>query len=85
MKGAPPPATNLARHRLPRELGGTSRDPVFELDTDELPEELIYRPDPENPRGHGFVEPSRRMSFEEYQQTIYGTRTLWHRLRQDVR
>ena len=22
-----------------------SRDPVFELDTDELPEELIYRPE----------------------------------------
>ncbi|HZB07824.1 MAG TPA: hypothetical protein VE525_01790 [Rubrobacter sp.] len=62
-----------------------SRDPVFELDTDELPEELIYRPDPENPEEHGFLEPARRMSFEEYQQTIYGTRALWHRLRQDVR
>jgi hypothetical protein len=74
MSVVPPPATNLARHRLPRELGGTGRDPGFELDTDEL-----------NSEGHGFVESSRRMSFEEYQQTIYGTRTLWHRLRQDVR
>jgi hypothetical protein len=35
-----------------------SRDPVFELDTDELPEELIYRPDPENPEEHGFLEPA---------------------------
>ena len=85
MSVVPLPVTNLARHRLPRELGGTGRDPVFELDTDELPEELNYRPDPENPEGHGFLEPSRRMSFEEYQQAVYSTRVLWHRLRQDVR
>jgi hypothetical protein len=85
MSVVPPPVTNLARHRLPRELGGTGRDPVFELDTDELPEELTYRPDPENPEGHGFLEPSRRMSFVEYQQAVYGTRVLWHRLHQDVR
>jgi hypothetical protein len=50
-----------------------------------LPEELTYRPDPENPEGHGFLEPSRRMSFVEYQQAVYGTRVLWHRLHQDVR
>lgn len=81
MSVVPPPVTNLARHRLPRELGGTGRDPVFELDTYELLEELVYRPDPANPEGHGFVEPSHRMSFEEYRQVIHGTRAVWHRLR----
>lgn len=85
MSVVPPPVTNLARHRLPRELGGTGRDPVFELDTNELPEELVYRSDPANPERHGFVEPSRRMSFEEYRQAIHGTRALWHPLRQSVR
>lgn len=81
MSVVPPPVTNLARHRLPRELGGTGRDAVFELDTERLSEELAYLPDPANLAGHGFIEPSRRMRFEEYRSAIHGTRELWRRLR----
>lgn len=81
MSVVPPPVTNLAPHRLPREFGGRSRDPVFELDTDELPEKLTYRPDPDNPEEHGFVEPAHRMSFEEYERAIHETRGLWRPVR----
>ena len=81
MSVVPPPLTNLAPHRLPREFGGRSKDPVFGLETEELPEELAYRSDPENPEGHGFVEPARRMSFEEYERAVHETRGLWRPVR----
>jgi hypothetical protein len=81
MSAVRPPLTNLAPHRLPHEFGGRSNDPVFELETEELSEESIYRPDPENPKGHGFVEPARRMSFEEYERAIHETRGLWRPVR----
>ena len=85
MSVVPPPPTNLARHRLPRELSGTGKDTVFELDTNELPEELVYRPDPDNPEGHGFIEPSHRMSFGDYRRLVHETRSLWRPLRPAVR
>jgi hypothetical protein len=74
-----PPVKNLARHRRPPDFSGTGKDPVFGLDTEDLPEELAYRPDPANPEGHGFIEPARRVPFEEYRRTIHQTRTLWRR------
>jgi hypothetical protein len=55
------------------------------LETGELPDDLVYRPDPANPDGHGFIEPTRRVPFEEYRQAIHGTRSLWRRLHQEVR
>lgn len=77
MSVVPPPVTDLAPHRLPREFGGRSRDPIFELGTSELPWALTYRPDPENPEGHGLLEPARRMPFEEYERAVHGSRGLW--------
>jgi len=74
---SPPPVTNLHPLRLPREFGGLGKDPVFELETDELPRDLRYFPDPANPAGHGFIEPSRRMPFEEYERAMHATRALW--------
>lgn len=76
-----PPVENLQPHRRPPELGGTDKDPVFELETEELPEELRYRPDPANPEVHGFVEPTRRMSFEDYERALQATRSLWRPVR----
>lgn len=81
MSVSPPPMKNLPDHRRPVELGGESTDPVFEIDTDELPPELTYRPDPEKPEEHGFIEPAREMSFEEYQRALHETRGLWRRVR----
>ena len=85
MSVAPPPVDNLQTHRRPPEFGGTGKDPVFELETDELPEGLRYRPDPADPEGHGFIEPARRMTFGEYERAVHETRTLWRQVRQDVR
>lgn len=81
MSAVPSPMTNLAPHRLPREHGGTGGDPVFELDTDNLPDELRHRPDPSNPGEHVFIEPSRRMAFEEYERAVHATRVLWRIVR----
>ena len=81
MSVVPPPAENLAVHRRPPAFGGTGKDPVFELETENLPEDLVYRSDPANPEGHGFIEPARRMKFEEYQRLLHSTRNLWRQLR----
>jgi len=85
MSVVPPPVENLVDHRRPPDFGGTGKDPVFELDTEVLPGVLAYRPDPANPEEHGFIEPAHSMSFEEYRRAIHQTRTLWRRLRRDVR
>src|SRR4051794_38017852 len=58
MRVFPPPTTNLAPDRPPREHGRRSKDPIFELETDELPKKLLYRPDPEDSEHHGFIEPA---------------------------
>jgi RHS repeat-associated protein len=68
---------NLPSHRRPAQLGGTGKDPVWCTGTCSLPEGLTYRPDPSNPTGHGFVEPSRPMTFNEYEQLLESTQTLW--------
>ncbi len=81
MSVSPPPVTNLHPLRLPREYGGRGSDPVFEIETDGLPEGLTYRPDPEALDRHGFVEPSRRMPFDEYERAIHATRRLWQLVR----
>lgn len=78
---SPPPPENLPPIRLPRELGGKGKDPVWEMETDELPDGLVYRPDPDNPEAHGFIEPARRMTFEEYQRILHEARTLWRPMR----
>ena len=77
MSVSPPPLENLPYYRRPREFGGEGRDPLWELETDELPAELVYRPDPDDPDRHGFIEPRWWMSFEEYQRAIHSTRGLW--------
>lgn len=81
MSVSPQPVTNLPLHRRPREYGGQGKGPVFVLDTDELPTQLQYRQDPKASHRHGFIEPSRRMSFEEYQESIHATRALWSQFR----
>jgi hypothetical protein len=77
MSVSPPPPDNLPYFRRPPVFGGTSKDPIWELETDELREELGYRPDPDDPDRHGYIEPSRQMPFEEYQRAIHNTRGLW--------
>jgi len=77
MSVSPPPPENLPPIRLPRELGGKGKDPLWEMNTDELPDRLIYRPDPDNEDTHGFLEPGRVMTFEEYQDALHSTQISW--------
>jgi hypothetical protein len=74
---SPPPPTNLVEHRRPSEYGGTSKDPLWELETEDLPPELVYTPDPKNPEGHGLIGPSETMSIDDYLAALYRTRHLW--------
>lgn len=82
MSTSPPPVANLQAHRRPKKHGGRGKGiEVFELDTADLPEELRARPDPKAPERHVFIEPSRVMSFEEYQRALHSTRALWRLVR----
>jgi hypothetical protein len=80
MSVSPSPPENLPRSRRPPQFGGTGKDAVFELDTDDLPEELVYRPDPSKPDVHGLLTPAYTMTFEHYQRAIHQTRHLWRLL-----
>jgi hypothetical protein len=74
------PIDNIPPHRRPPKHDGGD-DPkyeVYELETDDLPEQLTYRVDPHNRARHVFIEPAWEMTFEDYQQALYATRSLWH-------
>lgn len=42
--------------------------------------DLAYREDPLQPGVHGFVEPSRRMTLEDYERALAATREMWRLL-----
>lgn len=71
---------NLPEHRRPPEFGGSGVDPVFAIETLDLAPDLALRKDPDGPSGHGFVEPVRRMMFNDYQEAIWATRPKWYRI-----
>lgn len=77
MSVSPGHPRNLPRHRKPPEWGGTGLDQVWEISEGELGDDLVYRPDPDRPDIHGFVEPARPMTFAEYQGALAGTRLMW--------
>jgi hypothetical protein len=68
---------NLEEHRRPAEFGGHGRDPVWMIEEDVLIEGLLYRPDPDDPAKHGFIEPAWRMSVEDYEELLALTRDDW--------
>jgi hypothetical protein len=80
MSVAPESPMNLPEHRRPAECGGTGADPVWKISKDGLGPDLQYRPDPTNPTGHGFVEPVRPLSFQQYQQALHSTANSWIKL-----
>jgi hypothetical protein len=78
MSVSPPPVEHLPPYRRPPEHRGTSKKlKVFELETDELPEELWARVDPTDPERHVLIEPAWEMSLYDYQQALEATRSLW--------
>ncbi len=77
MSVTPDIPSNLPCHRRPPELGGTGKDPVWQIDAEILNDcELQYRPDPDKAT-HGFIEPIREMLFSEYQTALGMTQTMW--------
>jgi hypothetical protein len=79
MSVSPDDPANLPYYRRPPEFGGTSRDPVWEVDDAALGPDLCYRPDPHNP-GHGFIEPTRPMRKDVYEQALRATQRLWRKV-----
>lgn len=64
---------NLPYGRRPPALGGKGKHPVWELETDELPDYLDYTYE----SGKGLIEPSYVMEIDDYQVAIEETRDLW--------
>jgi hypothetical protein len=74
---SPDTPANLPDLRRPPKLGGRGKNPVWRLLKSALGPELKYRPDPANPTGHGFIEPARPMTFDEYQEALAATQDRW--------
>jgi hypothetical protein len=70
----------LPRHRLPPQLGGTGRDPVWALDAAALGERLTYRPDPADPERRGFIAPAGVLALAELDAALAATRPSWMRV-----
>lgn len=67
------------QEHLPRaalELLKREKGSIFALETDDLPDQLAYRPDSYN-ASHGFIEPMSPMKFEFYQRAVQETSELW--------
>lgn len=74
MSVAPHDPLHLLRHRRPRSLGGTGRDPVWYIESDALGPDLQFRQDSPT---HGVIEPARPMTLLEFQNTLADTRRNW--------
>lgn len=72
-----PSPDDLPTHRKPPEFGGTGKDPVWGINTDDLGPDLIYVPD--NP-GHGTIQPAKPMSLKAYQNALANTNINWEKV-----
>jgi hypothetical protein len=68
---------NLPRHRRPPSFGGIGPDPIWRLRLTDLGHALTYAPDADRPGTHGFIEPARRMPFDDYRAALEATRSAW--------
>ena len=73
MSVAPDPK-DLVRIRKPPFLGGTSKDPVWGIKTNNLGPQLKYVPDSPT---HGTIQPAYDMPFDEYQKALANTKPFW--------
>lgn len=65
---------NLPKHRVPKNLGGNGRDPVFAIGASALPTSLVDRV---ASYPHALVEPSTSMPLTHYEGALAGTRKSW--------
>jgi hypothetical protein len=67
----------LPPHVRPQRFGGKGKLPVFELLIRDLGATLSFRPDPDRPERHGFVEPAKPMHLDEYQAALAASQPAW--------
>jgi hypothetical protein len=70
---------NLPSHRRPKNLGGRSADPLWEIEDTDLPGTLSFMRDLRDPSKHGFVEPIEEMGLFAYQEALATSRSFWSR------
>jgi hypothetical protein len=71
---APDRPDHLPSHRRPPTLGGTGKDPVWELDLACLGNRLAFRQDKIE---HGMIEPAWRMTLDDYVESLAATAPYW--------
>jgi hypothetical protein len=76
---SPDEPIKLPPYRRPPVFHGTGKDPVWMIDETDLGSDLNYRADPQN-AGHGFIEPDRPMSLDDYQRAVQQTQPLWRKV-----
>lgn len=76
MSVAPDDPAGLSPFRRPPALGGTGKDPVWEIDTAALGPDLQFRQDKPT---HGLIEPARPMTLAEFEAALATTRPRWVR------
>jgi hypothetical protein len=78
MSAAPNDAANLPKNRRPPQVnGGTGKDAVWEIDTDDLGPNLRYYQ--ERPT-HGVIGVNVPMTLDEFEQELEATRARWVRV-----
>ncbi len=76
MSVAPNDPANLPLFRLPSSLGGTGKDPVWEIDSTDLGPDLQAQQDG---RTHVLIGPARPMTLAEFETALAATRAQWVR------
>jgi hypothetical protein len=78
LSAAPHDAANLPKNRRPAQLqGGIGKDPIWEIDTDDLGPALEFVQDKP---AHGVVGPKAPMTLTEFEQALADTRARWVRV-----
>ena len=73
---APDDPMNLKDFRRPPEYNGTGKDPVWEIDTKDLPSGLEFFQDSPT---HGVLRPDQNMPYEGFQKLLEETLPFWKR------
>jgi hypothetical protein len=71
--------SRLPAHRRPPSHGGTGPDPIWAIDSDDLPGRLTHRADSGRPE-LGFLEPTEPISLFLYEDGLLSTRKRWRRV-----
>jgi hypothetical protein len=71
---APHDPMHLLKHRRPSSLGGTGLDPVWYIETDDLPPDLQFRQDSVT---HGVIEPVCAMTLQKFEDALAASRSNW--------